>query len=261
MSGLSARRQINFFIIAALVLNAALWLGSRHVYPRWAAVPPAPGFGGAMVMTLGDASLSYRIGGLTMQSLGDGGGKSTALKDYDYASLGKWFHLLHQLDPASNHVPLVAAYYFGATSVPKDLAVVVDYLATIGQVPIGNKWRWLAQAIYLARYRMHDLPLALDLSYKLARMQPVGDRLPIWAQQMPAFILKEQGDKEAARAIAEGVLQGGEKLHPAEVTYLKAYMVDTLGVPAEEVERMIQERPGDKTGEDVPETLPAPTPE
>jgi hypothetical protein len=261
MSAISAKRQINAFIFLALALNAALWFASRHIYPKWESVPPVPSLGGAMIMTLGDASLSYRIGALTLQSLGDGGGQSAPLKDYDYPALGKWFYLLDQLDPASNHVPMVAAYYFGGTPVPKDLGVIVDYLGTVGKNPAGNKWRWLAQSVYLARYRMHDLPLALDLAYKLSHMEPVGDRLPIWAQQMPAYILKEQGDKEAARAIAEGVLLSGEKLHQAEVNYLKGYIVETLGVPAEEVDKILQQRPSDSTTEEVVKTLPAPMPE
>lgn len=252
--------RINLFIFLALALNASLWFGSRHIYPKWDGVPPVPSLRGAMMMTLGDASFSYRLGALTLQGLGDGGGQTMSLKDYNYAALGKWFQLLDQLDPASNHVPMVAAYYFGATKIPRDTAFVVDYLGAIGQNPMGNKWRWLAQAVFLARYHMNDLPLALDLAYKLSHMQPIGDRMPIWAQQMPAYILKEQGDKEAARAIAEGILMSGEKLHPAEVNYLKGYIVETLGVPAEEVDQILNTRQHHETDADVPETLPAPTP-
>lgn len=236
------KKAVNAGLLAVLGLNFMLWYASSDVYARWEGVPPPPSERGARLMTLGDAQFSYRFGAITLQNLGDGGGRVTSLRDYDYGRLGKWFWLLNSLDPASNHVPMAAAYYFGGSGTPKDIRIVVEYLAAIGVNPVGNKWRWLVHAIFLARHHLNDLKLALDLAYRLAKMEPIGDTLPEWARQMPAFVLTEQGDKQAARKIIENLLLGGRRFHPNEVNFMKHWLTVELGVDPQEVDMIIKMR-------------------
>jgi len=222
-------------------LNLVLWGVSQDIYARWDGVPPVPTRRGAVMMTLGDAEFSYRFLALALQNLGDVGRDVTPLKDYNYERLGRWFFLLHGLDPVSDHVPLVAAYYFGGTKVPRDAGVVVDYLRVAGAIPIGEKWRWLAHAAYLAQHRMHDLQLALKLAYQLAKM-PNSDTMPQWARQMPAFILNERGDGEASRKLMENMLVTEKNAHPQEIGFMKSYLIEQLGVDPAEVEKLIRLR-------------------
>jgi hypothetical protein len=255
-------RKLAGFVFLALAANGAFWLGAKDIYAKWAGVPPPPDRAGAVMMSLGDEQFSYRFGALNLQILGDTGGQVTALSDYSYDKLGQWFRLLNTLDPASNHVPMVAAFYFGGTQKPEDVAHVVDYLEQVGQVPIGNKWRWLAHAVFLARHRMNDLDRALDLAYKLSRMEPIGDELPIWARQMPIFVLKATGEKDDARALMENMLRSSDAdIHPNEINFMKGYLIEQLGVDEAEVDRMMKERRSNIVGPPKPrKTLPAFTP-
>lgn len=255
------RQLVNVAAVAFLGLNALFWTASSDLFARWEGVPPVPTRECALMMTLGDSQFSYRFGAITLQNLGDGGGQTIPLKDYNFEKLGKWFWLLNYLDPASDHVPMLAAYYFGAVRTPKDVAVLVDYLGQIGQSPYGSKWRWLVQAIFLARHRLHDLHQALDLAYKLSRMEPVGDTLPEWARQMPAFVLKEQGDKQAARKIVEDLLASSQHFHPNEVNFMKGYLVDQLGVDPKEADQIIKMRGNEDEIAPPPRPLPAPEPQ
>ncbi len=217
-----------FFLLS---LCAVLWLGSHLVQAKWPGVPPVPSEKGAIVMALGDRQLSFRMGSLTLQHLGDDGGRVTPLKNYDYTKLDAWFWLLRKLDPASDHVPLIAAYYFGATREPAQAEIVAKYLGEVGQNPSGEKWRWLAHAVFLARYRANDLDLALALAYKLAALQLDREReLPIWARQMPAFVLTARGEKDAARAIMGGILLTDKHLKPQEINFIKGFLAERLGV-------------------------------
>ena len=227
-----------------LGLNVLFWCGSRDVYERWSGVPPVPSRNGAVMMTLGDPEFSYRSLALTLQNLGDLGVDVTPLKDYDYNALGKWFFLLNDLDPVSDHVPFIAAYYFGATHEPKKLPFVVDYLSAVGQVPIGEKWRWLAQAVYLAQHRMYDFDLALKLAYIMAKM-PNSDAMPQWARQMPALVLEKKGDKEAARELMENMLLTQKNLSPEEINQSKAFLIERMGVDPKEVDQIIRMRGGE----------------
>ena len=225
-----------FFILA---LNFLLWSASHNVRARWTGIPPAPSENTAAGVTLGDRQFAYRSGALTLQNLGDTGERTIPLKDLDYVKLGQWFHLLNSLDPVSNHIPLIAAYYFGgiqATEETSDkIRVVIDYLAGIGNTLEHEKWRWLAHAAFLARHKTNDLDYALELANRLVAMDPDGRNLPLWARHMPAFILTALNQKDAARALLEAVLLGSSRLHPNEANFLRAYLIEQLGVPEDEI--------------------------
>lgn len=244
MTSAAFRRRINLALLAALALNFTLWLGSSRFYAKWAGVPPAPTETGAVMATLGDRELSYRTHALTLQHLGDGGGQVTSLRDYDYGKLERWFNLLYGLNPASEHLPFVAALYFGGvTERPDSTRVVIDFLSRAGDSPFGEKWRWLAHASILARHQLKDLDLALDLAYRLSRLQlSDGREMPAWARQMPAFVLKAQGEKEASRHIMESMILTGKNLPPQEINAMASYLTDQLGVPQKEVDALLARR-------------------
>lgn len=226
------RRLFYLVFLMALLLNAWFWQSVRHEKAVWANVPPAPGENGAALLALGDRQFAYRSAGIMLQNIGDSGGRATPLREYDYVQLGRWFFLEDALDPRSDFIPLLAAYYFGGTPEDKDLTPVIDYLAAIGQREEGQKWRWLAQAVYLARFRQNDLNRALDLSQKLAAMKAPG--MPAWAKQMPAFIMMAQGDKNAALDLMTRILKDeGGKMPPGEINFMRYYICERILTPAE----------------------------
>jgi len=225
-----------FFILS---LNFLLWAGSHNVRGHWTGIPPAPSENTAAGITLGDRQFAYRSGALTIQNLGDTGGRTIPLKDLDYNKLGQWFHLLNSLDHISNYVPMIAAYYFGGLQASEEtsdkIQVVIDYLASIGGSLEHGKWRWLAHAAFLARHKAGDLDYALKLARELAAMDPDADVLPLWARHMPAFILAELDQKSAARALVEAVLLTDPDLEPNEINFLRSYLIEQLGVPEDEI--------------------------
>lgn len=219
-------------LLAILGANMAFWLVSHEMRPAWGNVPPATSVAGARTMTLGDSQLAYRIFGLMLQNLGETGGKSTQFALYDYSRLKGWFFLEDRLDPVSNYVPSLAGYYYGATLKKEQIAPVIDYLEVIGHRPEKNKWRWLAQAVYLARYQLNDLNRALDLANQLAAL-PRTD-MPMWALHMPAYILNARGEKEAAYAVMMGILSSGaQDLPPYEIKVIRDYICNQILTPAQ----------------------------
>src|SRR5690606_29463629 len=120
------------------------------------------------------------------------GGRTTSLQDYDYEELSKWFLLTARLDKVSNHIPYIAAYYFGSVQTPEKLTPLLEYLREVGRLNIegAEKWRWLAHAAFLARFRMGEPQTALEIARELSALPEKG--LPGWARQMPAFIQAEQ---------------------------------------------------------------------
>lgn len=209
------------------LINIVFWSGTRYVRAAWENVPYPPSKNGIVMAALGDQQLAYRVLGMMLQNFGEIGGRSTKFEDYNYENLGKWFFLADSLDPKSNFVPLLAAYYFGATKVKEDLDHVIDYLAHVGKRNYGQHWRWLSQAMFIAKFQQEDHEKALALAYDLADMWT--DDMPAWAKQMPAFILADMGQKESALALLLSLIhEGADKFHPAEVNFMRSYICERI---------------------------------
>ncbi len=171
--------------------------------------------------------MAYRQNSLMLQNLGYGLAKDKSLNDFNYNFLSQWFILQDRLDPISDAMPMLAAYYFGAVKDSQKLKYIVDYLTLVGQRPIKEKWRWLGYAVFLARYEMEDVDHALELSYLLADNK--NPNLADWAAQMPAFILAEKGQDRAAYQIMLNILASRhDKLHPNEVKFMQDYICHDL---------------------------------
>lgn len=213
-------------LFLAVLAQAAVWAAARDAQAAWLNVPPVPRSAGALA--LADPQLAYRATGLMLQNMGDMGGRVTPLKDYDYAALGRWFELSAELDPRAAYVPHLAAYYFGATQDPSQLGPLIDYLARVGAVEAPGAWRWLAQAVYLARYRMGDMARARALAGALSAIAAERGGLPSWARNMEAYVLADMGEKEAATALLLAILAESDGMDPTEVNATVDYLCREL---------------------------------
>lgn len=223
------------FFLLLFFANVTFWSFSHKVQSSWANVPPVPKHEKASMLALGDKQLAYRYYATMLQNIGNVGGRSVSLKEYDYKLLKDWFFLGDYLDPLSNSVPLLAATYFGAVDDNEKLNYVLDYLAVAGARPEGEKWRWLGHAVFLAKHQQKDNKRALELAYKLAENK--SPDLADWAKQMPAFILQEEGQSELAYKIMLNILISNvDTMHPNEISYMKDYICNTLVVDLKNIE-------------------------
>ncbi len=213
-------------VLIALSLQAAFWWQTRDVRAAWEGVPPAPSNQVAKALAMGDGQFLYRAATFVLQNMGDEGGDVTPLKDYDYQRLGQWFSLLDRFDPYSEYLPVLVGYYFSQSQDPNDVRVVISFLAHIAIRDPERNWRWMAHAIYLARHRVKDMNLALSLAYRMAAIK--GPGIPIWAQQMPAFVLADVGEKEAARDLMKAIMDSQADLEPSEVEFMRDFIENRL---------------------------------
>ena len=213
-------------VLITLGLQGAFWWQTRELQAGWEGVPPAPSNQVAKALALGDGQFLYRAATFVLQNMGDEGGRVTQLKDYDYQRLGQWFFLLDRFDPQSEFLPVLVGYYFSQSQNPDDVRIVISFLAHIAIRDPERNWRWLAHAIYLARHRVKDMDLALSLAYRMAAIKSPG--IPIWARQMPAFVLAEVGEKEAARDLMEAIMDSQIDLDPAEIEFMRDFIETRL---------------------------------
>ncbi len=209
-----------------------LFLTTSHLQSKWTNVPPPPGKLSAAGAGLGDTLFAYRSFGIILQNMGDYGGRTTSLRDYNYDNLGGWFMLLHSFDPKSDFLPYVASFYYGGLDTNTEkLKPLVDYLEIAGNSTQGEKWRWLAQAAYIARFKMNDLGRSLELARKLSNLDA---DIPMWARNMPANVLNARGEKQAAYEMLLSILKDRhDKMNANEINATKAYICEQILTPEE----------------------------
>jgi len=224
-------RTVWIILIVALIGNIGLWLLTKNYKSKWANVPPAPTKLAASGAGLGDSTFAYRSYGIMLQNMGDSGGRVTSLRDYNYDNISDWFMLLHSFDQTSNFVPYIASYYYGGLDKHTErLNPLVDYLAIAGNSTEGEKWRWLAQAAYLARFKVEDLDRALELARQLAVLD--NPKIPGWAKHMEANVLNARGEKEASYQLLVSILRDkGDQMPIAEVNATRAYICEQILTP------------------------------
>ena len=225
---MTANRYLPHIIfLLLLITNIFFWMQTHKVQASWSNVPPAPHLNKASLVTLGDKQFAYRIYALMLQNMGSIGGRDAPLKSYDYSKLQDWFILQDKLDPTADIVPMLAAHYFGAVNDPSKLNHIFDYLAIVGARPIGEKWRWLGHAVFLAKHVLKDNDKALELANILSINQ--NPDMADWARQMPVFILQEEGQSELAYKIMLNILiSNADAMHPNEVNFMTDYICNTL---------------------------------
>lgn len=232
----SGHRIIGFPLLAclacALLANFVLSQSKLNIMPAWENVPPPPSSISAAAAFLGDKELAYRTTSLSIQQFGSLTGQYKALKDYNYDNLGKWFWMTHDLNERSEYIPFLAGYYFGATQNAQQLYPVIEYLRMVGKDPYAEKWRWLGQAVFLARHRLNDNKLALELADELAATYKPG--MPAWPLQMKAIIASDIGEKELAYGMMVEILKNdADKMDPVEANFMLDYICNKILSPVQ----------------------------
>ncbi len=209
-----------------LAVQFILWLGTNRAVSPWPNVPSPPSGDLYLLAGGGDSGFLYRIGGYMLQNMGDMRGEYTNINTYDFRNLVDWFYLMGDMDPVSNYVPTLAAFVYGSAQDKEDIRRVVAYLRQAGNIENApgakEKWRWLAHAVFLARHKLEDDALALDIAEDLAAKYRPGTGMPNWVRRMRPLILSEMGEKQMALMLLTDMLTSGAgQMRPQEVYVVK----------------------------------------
>lgn len=225
-----SRRRWGLWGVFAVLLAAqvGLWSATRDLRPAGTVLPPPPSPLMRTAWALGDEEFLFRVLAVRLFAAGDLGGRMTPLAEMDYEHVAGWLHALAGLSPRSDVAPALAALYFGLTPKTEDLRPVIGVLRDVYRRAPRDNWRWMAHAVYLARHRLGDLDLALDLATELSLLPPGA--APLWTRQMPAFVLDAMGEDTAAALVMGAILDSTPDLPPAEVRFMRRF-IEKKGAP------------------------------
>ena len=216
------------------------WHGTKNISPNLDILNKPEDKMTADIFSFGDKQFYFRIKSLMIQNAGDSFGRFTALKKYNYQFLYEWLTLLDHLDSRSNFTPSIASYIFGQTQTSEDVRYIVDYLETHAEKDLETKWWWMYQAVYLANKRLGDSKKALDLAYKLSSTKA---DIPMWARQMPAFILEGRGELVEAKYFMESIANNIDDISDKEINFMNYFINERLGILENNLEAQSQNQP------------------
>lgn len=207
-----------------------VWGGTKGIKPELQIVPRVPSKEILKAYSLGDEEIAFRYNAYVLQFAGDTFGRVTALKDYDYSKLYSWWVLLDEINPASNLLAYMVAYYYSSSQNPKEhVPYVVDFLEHHSDKNPEKKWWWYAQAVYNAKFKVEDTKRALGIAKKLADL-PKDLDIPIWTRQLQAFIYENTGEYSKACDIIVNVVKtfAEHQLTEGEVNFIFHFVQERL---------------------------------
>lgn len=157
---------------------------------------------------------------LYLQTQGEWGG---AVLQHPVWDAPKAAHAVRLLDrvvqwmPESDYPFFLASEVWSVWGNRASQQVVLEWVVNQSQHKPAKRWRWVVQAIWVARYRWHDLPTALRYATVLQNQWGV----PPWAQSLGGWICEVQHDYVAAAGWIGRLLQAGVIHDPAELAFLE----------------------------------------
>jgi hypothetical protein len=221
-------------LAVALGAQIAWQLAQRAAAPVATDLPPAPSVQALRLASLGEPAALARMAMLWLQAFDSRGDNAIPYQHLDYLRLIGWLHAILATDPRSEYPLFVASRVYAENPDPAKMRRILDFIFDEFAADPNRRWPALAHAALLAKYRLHDLPLA---RLHAAAIQRLADdpSVPLWARQMEIFILEDMNELEAAKVMLGGLLATGRIRDPEERRFLEGRL--------EELERRPKQAP------------------
>jgi hypothetical protein len=236
-------------VLMLLVLMLALQMGWQALRtPRAAmadAVPAPPPLETLRLFSVGDHIVLAKMLMLWVQAVDTQPGVSIPYRELDYTIVRAWLDAILALDTRGQY-PLFAASRL-YSEVPDDTRrrMMLEFVYRKFLEDPDRRWLALAHAVYMAKHRLHDLPLALRYAKALTE-HVTATGVPYWVRQMQAWVLEDMGELEDTRILLGGLVANGTITDPHELMFLKQRL------------RHLEQLPGNKSGITGMEQSPSP---
>jgi hypothetical protein len=140
-------------------------------------------------------------------------------RDLDYERVVAWLDRILALEPRSQYPLLSAARVYSEVPDEARRRRVLEFVRARFREDPARRWPWMAHAVFVAKHRIGDLRLALELARELRMNAPAAD-LPAWARQMEFFVLEDLGELESAQILLGGLIESGTITDRNEIRFL-----------------------------------------
>ena len=217
--------QLPVFIVAGFLLMLLLQLVYHHFYktsllPSFTQLSKPANAELYHSLAMGSDRLWSYLLLLKLQLHDNQKGRHVNYRQLDYQVLSQWLKTLSQLNPQSDYPAFLASRVYSQVDDPQKIRKMIDLIDDLFQRNPQQHWRRMTEACLLAKHRLKDLNLALQLAQKVAAL-PDTFKLPFWARDMQLVLLDELNQNESAQLLISSLLQSGTIKDRDEIHFLQ----------------------------------------
>jgi len=216
--------QIIFILTMAFICQLYLSSSRTLATINIKALPEPPSQIESQLLGLGDSIATSKIFMLWLQAFDNQPGVSVPFKNLDYGRVINWLERILALDPKGQYPLLAAGRIYGVVEDDEKKRQMLAFISEQFSKDPDRRWPSMVHAIYVAKHRLKDYPLALKFAHTVAQQVTVKD-IPAWVKQMEIYVLEDMGEIESAKILIGGLLESGAITDAHEIQFL----LDRLG--------------------------------
>jgi len=170
-------------------------------------------------MGLGDSITIAKLFMLWLQAFDNQPGISVPFKNLDYRQVINWLERILTLDPKGQYPLLAAGRIYGVVPDHEKKRQMLEFISEQFSKDPDRRWPSMVHAIYVAKHRLKDYPLALNYAHAVAQQVTAKD-IPHWVKQMEIYVLEDMGEIESAKILIGGLLESGAITDAHEIQFL-----------------------------------------
>ena len=152
-------------------------------------------------------------------------GRHIPYDSLDYDLLIEWLDRIYLVNTASEYPMFLASRIYSQSPSKKQIRKILGLVDKIFSADPQLFWRNQAESTVIAKHRLGDLELALQMAQKLSR-QPETITMPRWARDMHFLLLADLNEYEASIAVITALLESDSVKDPDELRFLKEKLLD-----------------------------------
>jgi len=217
-------KDVPVFIIITLTLaffcqiywSSSSPLATIHIKP----LPEPPSKVESQLIGLGDSIAIAKLFMLWLQAFDNQPGVSVPFNSLDYHRVINWLDRILTLDPKGLYPLLAAGRIYGVIADDEKNRLMLEFISEKFSEDPDRRWSAMTHAVYIAKHRLEDYPLALKYAHEIARQVTLED-IPSWVKQMEIYVLEDMGEIESAKILIGGLLESGAITDAHELQFLK----------------------------------------
>ena len=217
---------VQIIIILTIAFLCQLYLSSSRSLAsiNIKALPEPPSQIESQLFGLGDSIAISKIFMLWLQAFDNQPGVSVPFKNLDYRRVIDWLERILALDPKGQYPLLAAGRIYGVVADDEKKRQMLEFISEQFSKDPNRRWPSMVHAIYVAKHRLKDYPLALKFAHAVAQQVTIND-IPPWVKQMEIYVLEDMDEIESAKILIGGLLESGVITDAHELQFLQ----DRLG--------------------------------
>ena len=208
-------------ILIIAFLSQIYWSGSKPLSTiNIKKLPEPPSQIESQLFGLGDSIAISKIFMLWLQAFDNQPGVSIPFKNLDYRRVINWLERILGLDPRAHYPLLAAGRIYGVVEDEGRKRLMLAFIYEQFAKDPNQRWPSMMHAIYVAKHRLKDYPLALKYAHAVAQQVTVNN-IPSWVKQMEIYVLEDMGEIESAKILIGGLLESGAITDLHELRFLQ----------------------------------------